>query len=62
MSRLKPWRYYDRKTATTSNRVGGTWVYRRTQQGAVDPLPALYITSCALAIVGAYDATLFAGV
>lgn len=38
------------------------WVYRRTRQGAVNPLPALHVMSCALAILRAYDATLFVGV
>ena len=38
------------------------WVYRRTRQGAVNPLPALRVMSCALDILRAYDPTLFVGV
>ena len=43
-------------------RVKVGWVYRRTRQGAVNPPSALHVMSCALAILRAYDATLYVGV
>jgi hypothetical protein len=44
----------------TGVKVG--WVCRRTRQGAVNPLPALHVMSCAPVILRAYDPALFVGV